>query len=202
MEEQPKPPPRGRVPKRVRTNGELADLARRVGADWHPGDNVMTWIRRHEATTHELSLLVRDGWSWADLGRALDLAGIHYQTGRAIAGDLLRRKAGKARSDERKRQAGGKARHATVAGENAPIAIPAIDAPARGRAMPRRTETSFEALADDEGFVPEPLSFPLLQPKDGQPPPKPPPPTTPPREQSTAAKASDEEILRRVFGRP
>ena len=40
MEEQPKPPPRGRVPKRVRTNGELADLARRVGADWHPGDDL------------------------------------------------------------------------------------------------------------------------------------------------------------------
>lgn len=200
MDEQPKPPPRGRVPKRVRTNGELAELARRVGADWHPGDNVMTWIRRHEATTHELSLLVRDGWSWADLGRALDLAGIHYQTGRAIAGDLLRRKAGKARSDERKRQAEG-ARHAAVASGNAPTAIPVIDAPARGAAS-MRTETSFEALADDEGIVPEPLSFPLLQPRDGQPLPKPPPSTTLPHQQSTAPKASDEEILRRVFGKP
>jgi len=65
----------------------------------------MTWIRRHEATDSELSRLVRDGWSWDDVGRALAIAGIKYQTGPAISGDVLRRKAEKARTDERKRQA-------------------------------------------------------------------------------------------------
>lgn len=105
MQVHPISPPRGRVPKRPRTHNELTELAQRLGADWRHGDNVMTWIRRHEASGEELSRLVRDGWSWADLGRALALVGIKYQTGPAIAGDVLRRKAGKARADERKRQA-------------------------------------------------------------------------------------------------
>ncbi len=105
MDMRPQPRPRGRVPKRPRTAEELADLAQRLGADWRQGDNVMTWIRRHEATDTELSRLVRDGWSWDDVGRALAIAGIKYQTGPAISGDVLRRKAEKARTDERKRQA-------------------------------------------------------------------------------------------------
>ncbi len=105
MEMRSTPRPRGRVPKRPRTKEELAEHAQRFGADWRAGDNVMTWIRRHEATNAELSRLVRDGWSWNDVGLALALAGIKYQTGPAISGDVLRRKAEKARADERKRQA-------------------------------------------------------------------------------------------------
>ncbi len=81
------------------------ELANRLGADWRAGDSVMTWIRRHEGATEELSGLVRDGWSWTDLGKALGLAGIRYQTGTVMSGDLLRRKAGKARADARKREA-------------------------------------------------------------------------------------------------
>jgi hypothetical protein len=97
--------PAGKRTKRPRMQDELVGLAKRLGADWRPGDNVMTWIRRHEGATAELSQLVRDGWSWTDLGKALNLAGIRYQTGTAISGDVLRRKASKARTDEQKRQA-------------------------------------------------------------------------------------------------
>jgi hypothetical protein len=95
----------GRVPKRRRTLDELAELAARLCSDWRPGDNVMTWIRLHEGARTELSRLVREGWSWDDIGRALDVAGIRYQTGKSMAGDLLRKKAGRARADERKRLA-------------------------------------------------------------------------------------------------
>jgi hypothetical protein len=92
---------RGRTPKRVRSSDELADLSRVFGADWQAGDNVMTWIRRHEGTTRELSKLVKDGWSWADLGRALARAGITYRSGKPIASDILRNKAWKARLEAR-----------------------------------------------------------------------------------------------------
>jgi hypothetical protein len=132
MQASPTSRPRGRVPKRPRTKDELAELAQRLGADWRHGDNVMTWIRRHEATGAELSRLVRDGWSWADLGLALALAGIKYQTGPAIPGDLLRRKAGKARADERNRQASEVLRRPPVA--------PAVQAP--GPSGPPMTSAS------------------------------------------------------------
>jgi hypothetical protein len=120
--------PKGRVPKRPRSKNELTELAQRLGADWQHGDNVMTWIRRHEATGAELSRLVRDGWSWTDLGRALALAGIKYQTSPAIPGDLLRRKAGKARADKRKRQA-AEALHYLPAAPEVQASMPPLSEP-------------------------------------------------------------------------
>jgi hypothetical protein len=125
-------------------------LAQRLGADWRPGDNVMTWIRRHEATGGELSRLVRDGWSWADLGLALAVAGIKYQTGPAISGDLLRRKAGKARADERNRQASEALRR--------PLAAPVVQTP--GASDPPMTRTGQLAPAAD----PTPSSPPEMEP--------------------------------------
>lgn len=83
----------------------MKELAQQLGADWRTGDEVMPWIRRHEGANNELSQLVREGWSWTDVGLALNLVGIRYHTGAAIPGDLLRKKAGLARADERKRLA-------------------------------------------------------------------------------------------------
>ena len=93
------------VPKRARDLDELEALAHRLGADWRPGDRVMTWLNRHEGRGGELSLLVEDGWSWADIGRAMHLAGIHYRTGQPISGDVLRVKAYQARRRAKARAA-------------------------------------------------------------------------------------------------
>ncbi len=49
------------VPKRARDLDELDELAQRLGADWRPGDRVMTWLNRHEGRAGALSLLVEDG---------------------------------------------------------------------------------------------------------------------------------------------
>lgn len=98
-------PSSGGVPKRARDPDEVEALARRLGADWRPGDRVMTWLNRHEGRAGELSLLVEDGWSWADIGRAMHLAGIHYRTGQPISGDVLRVKAYQARQHARVRAA-------------------------------------------------------------------------------------------------
>lgn len=88
---------RGRIPKRLRSAEELAALAQLFAADWRHGDSVMTWIRRHEGMGRELSKLVKDGWSWGDLGRALAKAGIVYRTGTPISAITLRNKAWAAR---------------------------------------------------------------------------------------------------------
>jgi hypothetical protein len=137
MDTQPPAHSKGRASKRPKTQDELADLARRLGADWRPGDKVMTWIRRHEATDTELSRLVRDGWTWTDVGLALALAGIKYQTGQAIPGHVLRRKAEQARADEHKRRASAALRR--------PPAVTAVEAPVS--IDPRVKATSVSALS-------------------------------------------------------
>jgi hypothetical protein len=124
MDTQPPARSKGRATKRPKTQDELADLARRLGADWRPGDKVMTWIRRHEATDTKLSRLVRDGWSWTDVGLALALAGIKYQTDQAIPGHVLRKKAEQARSDEHNRRASAALRRSPpVTALEAPVSI-------------------------------------------------------------------------------
>lgn len=85
----------GRPPTRRRPDAEIAALAARLGQDWTPGDLVLTWLRRHVA---ELTAMVQDGgWSWSDVARALDAAGITYRTGRPWTARLLTTKAEQAR---------------------------------------------------------------------------------------------------------
>jgi hypothetical protein len=155
----------------------LAELAQRLGADWRHGDNVMTWIRRHEATSAELSRLVRDGWAWADVGLALALAGIKYQTGSAIPGDLLRRKAGKARADERKRQASEALRCPSVAPAVEPV-VPPVQQQASPRPSPvpiglPPAETNFPIMDEEPEFKPVTLiRYGVRNPPETLPPPK------------------------------
>ena len=184
----PSPPSRkGRPLKRARSHAELAALAARFAADWHEGDNVMTWIRRHEGSAHALSRLVRDGWSWRDLGRALALAGIRYGTAPAISGEVLCRKAWVARSDEHRRQTrkpGGK----DVERRGKPAGPIAAVGPA----------DALDALPSPE------RAFPLVAFKDASPPaPQPGSPALPPASSPlhpTSAREMDADILRRVFG--
>lgn len=77
----------GRPSKRRRPDAEIAILAARLAQDWTPGDLVFTWLRRHVA---ELTRMVRDdGWSWADMARTLDMAGITYRSERPWTARLL-----------------------------------------------------------------------------------------------------------------
>ena len=95
----------GSPEKRLRHRDELEQQADTFGRDWHPGDRVMTWLNRHEGRAGELSRLVEDGWSWADIGRAMHLAGITYRTGAPISAAILRKKASEARAVARTKSA-------------------------------------------------------------------------------------------------
>ena len=99
------PPKLGSPEKRPRHRDELEQQARIFGQDWCPGDRVMTWLNRHEGRSGELSRLVEDGWSWADIGRAMHLAGITYRTGESISAAILRKKASQARAGVRAKSA-------------------------------------------------------------------------------------------------
>jgi hypothetical protein len=182
------PPPRsflaGRPPKRKRSDAELQDLARVLGADWTQGDAVQTWIHKHEGRTGELSRLVEDGWLWEDIGKAMHLAGITYRTGQQIPPHTLRLKAHLSRNRERDRAATKAARQIHTTAAAAQTGMPG------------------DMAGEAGGSAPEDPTFRLVSLKGDQQPPKPPlSPNTLPQEPSMATKISDDEILRRVFGK-
>jgi hypothetical protein len=75
--------------RREHTDAEIQELADQLRAGWSEGQFVRSWLRAH---AEELQALVRDhDWKWANVGKALNLAGIAYQTGNAWSGENLRR---------------------------------------------------------------------------------------------------------------
>lgn len=189
-------PQSGRPPKRKRTDAELNDLARVLGADWTQGDTVQTWIHKHEGKTRALSRMVEEGWLWQDIGRAMHLAGITYRTGQPIPPHTLRLKAYLSRSRERERTAAD-----TASGPHAPVAAPAIEAKAQPLAAAAPMEPPLDAAGATGGTASEEPSFRLVTLKGGHRSPGPPPSPRNPS-QEAATEVSDDEILRRVFGKP
>jgi hypothetical protein len=124
--------------KHARPDAQVERLAAQLRDRWTAADGIMPWLRRR------LSLLTRlnqeDGWSWADIGRAMDAAGISYETGRPWTGFLLARKVGQARAQVRAR----KAKRAEEA--EAP--------PARRAARPARERKTRVPFPDDSEEVP------------------------------------------------
>ena len=81
----------------------MQKLADELGKRWTPADGISPWLRRQEP---KLRRLVRDaGWNWADIGRAMTLAGITYASGTPWTGALLNVKMAQARGHLRTRDA-------------------------------------------------------------------------------------------------
>ena len=76
--------------KHPRDETEIRQLAGDLAARWRRGDGVEPWLRSLEA---ELSGKVRhQRWSWESIARALNVAGITYETNRPWTGRSLLRK--------------------------------------------------------------------------------------------------------------
>jgi hypothetical protein len=166
----------GSSKKRRRDHGELEAQARTFGTDWRVGDRVITWLHRHEGQLNELSHLVKDGWSWADIGRAMHIAGIAYRTGAPITDVILRKKATEARSANNAKSARSQEAAGPLMGDGetpparqqAPVRSPSV------RTLPPPTPTQL-AIEDEEPEF-KPASFIKYPPRE---PPKAPPPLTP-----------------------
>jgi hypothetical protein len=78
---------------------EIAELASRFRESWRDGQLIKSWLRTH---AEELLHLVRnEDWAWLNIGKALSLAGIRYQTGRPWGGETIRKEVFKARIPRR-----------------------------------------------------------------------------------------------------
>ena len=185
----------GRPTKRKRSGAELQELARDLGADWAQGDTVQTWLHKHEGKARELSRIVDQGWSWEDLGKAMHLAGIGYRTGEPISANTLRHKAYLSRNRERDRLAAKAARKDR---DSTPRMTPGVEIPASAplSQVPAPLKEATQNAPDEPVFqlvtlrrvqhTPTPqetLASPII-------------------DRSGITEVSDDEILRRVFGKP
>ena len=118
--------------KHPRHDIEIEQLAKDLAGRWMQGDGVEPWLRIMEP---ELSRKVRsERWSWELIARALNSAGIKYQTARPWTGNSLRKKMASIRYEARKRaprKSAATQRSSTwelpFAGANASVMIPVED---------------------------------------------------------------------------
>ena len=95
--------------KPPRSLDEVQKLAAVWAVRWTPADGIEPWLRRH---MDEMQRLIReDRWSWRDLARSLNEAGITYSGGTWTAA-LLGDKVAGLRSQQRKRDQKVASRHA------------------------------------------------------------------------------------------
>lgn len=87
--------------KRPRTDADVERLAAEFRERWTPAYGISPWLRKMGPRLHRM---VRDdSWAWADIGRAMTLAGITYESGKPWNGTLLMVKAAQARKQLRDR---------------------------------------------------------------------------------------------------
>ena len=95
--------------KPPRSDDEVRKLAAVWTSKWTPADGIEPWLRRH---MDEMKRMIRvDRWSWSDLARSLNEAGITYAGGRWTA-TLLGDKIAGLRWRQRKRERAAAPQHA------------------------------------------------------------------------------------------
>jgi hypothetical protein len=180
--------------KHPRDETEIRQLAKDLAARWRRGDGVEPWLRVLEP---ELSAKVRrQRWSWESIARALNVAEITYETNRPWTGRSLFRKIATIRFEGRLARQ-NKAAMPEPQGQP----VQTVMVPALSPAIPPPTGTQSVSKDDEPAFKEEP-TFRLVTLKGGhQPPGAQPSSNLPRREVSTPTEVSDDEILRRVFGK-
>jgi len=95
--------------KPPRSDDEVRKLAAVWAGKWTPADGIEPWLRRH---MDEMKRMIRvDRWSWSDLARSLNEAGITYTGGQWTAA-LLGDKVATLRWRQRKRERAAAPQHA------------------------------------------------------------------------------------------
>jgi len=95
--------------KPPRSDDEVRKLAATWAGKWTPADGIEPWLRRH---MDEMKRMIRvDRWSWSDLARSLNEAGITYAGGQWTA-TLLGDKVATLRWRQRKRERAAAPHHA------------------------------------------------------------------------------------------
>jgi len=180
--------------KHLRDDADIGGLAEELAGRWQQGDGIEPWLRSLEP---ELSRKVRDErWSWESIARALNIAGILYQTARPWTGMSLLQKITSIRYEGRQ--------HVRRKANNLPLPMPdsVLPAPpAAPRALALDTpaiETADADVGDEPEFRPAKLashwSGTKIVRQGVKPPETKPPPAQPPT-------GDADEVIARLLGK-
>jgi hypothetical protein len=88
--------------RRRHTEAEIRRLADHFQESWSDGQLIKSWLRDH---ANELRELVKcEDWAWINIGKAMTLAGIRYQTSKPWSGEGVRKEVIKACAPKKSRQ--------------------------------------------------------------------------------------------------
>ena len=176
--------------KHPRTDADVEKLAAEFRQRWTPAHGITPWLRRMGS---RLQRMVRDeSWAWADIGRAMTLAGITYESGKPWTGTLLMVKAAQARKQARDRLT--RASVAPILPAAAPP-LAAINTPSMPPATMRQLWLDQTDNTSEPGFALASFAvseFAEAKPVQPEPVPASPPPVRP--------RVDADEILRRLQG--
>lgn len=182
------------MPRRhPRPDEDVAVLAETLRARWKPADGIEPWLRRNAKA---LTRLVRvQGWTWRDVGRALTVAGITYESGRPWNHRILTVKVSEARAALRVQAAQRAAVETPLKGKQADLPMPVV-------AMPPETAAEEPAFTLTTPPAPKRPKFVLAQLANYQDPPHNPASGTDkePASMPAPGKADVEAVMRRFFG--
>lgn len=75
--------------RRRHTEAKIKALADHFKQSWSDGQLIKSWLRAHADELRDL--VKREDWAWTNVGKALTLAGISYQTGHPWKGENIRK---------------------------------------------------------------------------------------------------------------
>ena len=98
--------------KYARPDADVERVAADLRTRWVPADGIAPWLRKNLPRLRRMAR--DDAWSWADIGRAMTLAGITYGSGKPWTGKMLTMKVAQAQNQLRQREAERPSREAPV----------------------------------------------------------------------------------------
>ena len=173
------------MPRKIpRPDSDVERLAAQLRGRWVPADGIEPWLRRN---VQKLSRLVSDqSWSWSDIGKAMTLAGIVYQSGRPWTGRLLTAKAAQVRNQIRQRKA-----RLPVGGAGA-RATDTAQPPASDRILAPGVEVALPVSDQDVSFEIARLPRAVSQP----------PRSVPPERPAEQSRRDPDEVIAALLARP
>lgn len=183
--------------KRPRTDADVEKLAAEFRERWTPAHGITPWLRRMGPRLHRM---VRDdSWAWADIGRALTLAGVTYESGRPWTGTLLMVKAAQARKQIRDRGARATAAVGTTHASSFALTPAPVHQPS---STPLQVEQSSFGLGRPDEMDEPTFALASLSSSEFRDPKPPRIEAATPKAASTRPRVNADEILRRLQGGP
>lgn len=176
--------------KRPRPDVDVERLAAEFRRCWGHAEAIEPWLRRNASRLR--GMVRNEGWSWADIGRAMTLAGITYSGGKPWTRKVLTVKMAQARSQLQRRKAGRTAGALPRSRQAAPpAAVAPTMRPATGPEIDSNVQPEPAACAVEPAFQLARAPAARVVPSSG-----------PPRPAPVPQRRDPDEVIAELLSRP